>query len=164
MLKAEQIPAEVRAVFQKACDSGEPWNIADTIAAAINAWPGVRWNRRNMVTRQKFSSSPSRRTPMTDPRDELRDKVAIAIDTAICTGDQSSVAMELTSEEIKTLADAAIAMALEEAAKLAEAKADEWATVWRNRFKTDSHMEGKSDGADEIAAAIRAMIKENSND
>lgn len=41
MLKAEQIPAEVRAVFQKACDSGEPWNIADTIAAAINAWPGI---------------------------------------------------------------------------------------------------------------------------
>jgi hypothetical protein len=98
------------------------------------------------------------REPMTDPRDELRDKVAIAIDTAICTGDQSSVAMELTSEEIKTLADAAIAMALEEAAKLAEAKADEWATVWRNRFKTDSHMEGKSDGAYDIAAAIRALI------
>lgn len=41
MLKAEQIPAEVRAVFQRACDSGEPWNIADTIAAAINAWPGM---------------------------------------------------------------------------------------------------------------------------
>ena len=40
-MKAEQIPAEVRAVFQKACDSGEPWNIADTISAAINAWPGM---------------------------------------------------------------------------------------------------------------------------
>ena len=51
--------------------------------------------------------------------------------------------------------------ALEEAAKLAEAKADEWATVWRNRFKADSHMEGKSAGADEIASAIRAMIKES---
>ena len=37
MLKAEQIPMEVRAVFQRACDSGEPWNIADTIAAAIRA-------------------------------------------------------------------------------------------------------------------------------
>lgn len=41
MLKSEQIPTEVRAVFEKACDSGEPWNIADTIAAAINAWPGM---------------------------------------------------------------------------------------------------------------------------
>lgn len=55
--------------------------------------------------------------------------------------------------------------ALEEAAKLADAKADEWATVWRNRMKADSHMEGQSDGADEIAAAIRALIsRENSND
>ena len=51
--------------------------------------------------------------------------------------------------------------ALEAAAKLAEAKADEWATVWRNGLKCDSHMEGMSDGADEIAAAIRAMIKES---
>ena len=41
MLKPEQIPIEVRAVLHKACDSGEPWNIADTLAAAINAWPGV---------------------------------------------------------------------------------------------------------------------------
>ena len=41
MIKPEQIPTEVRAVFEKACDSGEPWNIADTIAAAINAWPGM---------------------------------------------------------------------------------------------------------------------------
>jgi hypothetical protein len=41
MLKAEQIPTEVLAVFEKAGDSGEPWNIADTIAAAINAWPGM---------------------------------------------------------------------------------------------------------------------------
>ena len=49
MLKSEQIPTEVLAVFQKACDSGdpwsEPWNIADTIAAAINAWPGMhKWD------------------------------------------------------------------------------------------------------------------------
>ena len=41
MLKPEQIPIEVRAVLHKACDSGEPWNIADTLAAAINAWPGM---------------------------------------------------------------------------------------------------------------------------
>jgi len=51
MLKAEQIPAEVRAVFEKACDSGEPWNIADTIAAAINAWPGMDYQPGAMVTK-----------------------------------------------------------------------------------------------------------------
>ena len=56
------------------------------------------------------------------------------------------------------------AEALEEAAKLAEAKGDEWATVWRNRFKADQHMEGKSAGADEIAAAIRAMIPKEKQD
>lgn len=43
MLKPEQIPIEVRAVLHKACDSGEPWNIADTLAAAINAWPGFEY-------------------------------------------------------------------------------------------------------------------------
>ena len=41
MLKSKQIPTEVLAVFEKACDSGEPWNIADTIAAALNVWPGM---------------------------------------------------------------------------------------------------------------------------
>ena len=66
---------------------------------------------------------------MTDPRDELREKMVDAIRVE----------------------------ALEEAAKLAEAMADEWATVWRNRMKADSHMEGQSDGADEIASAIRAL-------
>ena len=66
-------------------------------------------------------------------------------------------------EDLRNGMSAAIAVALEEAAKLAEAKADEWATVWRNRMKADQHMEGKSAGADEIAAAIRAL-KKNSND
>lgn len=56
------------------------------------------------------------------------------------------------------LVDAAIAVVLDEAAKIAEAKADECATAWRNRFKADLHMEGMSDGADDIAAAIRALI------
>ena len=85
---------------------------------------------------------------MTDPRAALRDKVARAI---------------WETNSLNVFIAAAIDMALEEAAKVAEAKADEWATVWRNRFKADSHMEGKSAGADEIAAAIRAL-KENSND
>ena len=95
---------------------------------------------------------------MTDPRDELVEKVVDAIREAKDSAPNDGKPISYY------LADAAVAVALEEAAKLAEAKADEWATVWRNRFKADSHMEGKSAGADEIAAAIRAMIKENSND
>jgi hypothetical protein len=89
---------------------------------------------------------------MTDPRDELVEAAA----RAMWKTDEPSQ-WELG------MARAAIAVALEEAAKLAEAKCDEWATVWRNGLKCDSHMEGKSDGADDIAAAIRAL-KENSND
>jgi hypothetical protein len=59
----------------------------------------------------------------------------------------------------EALKEAAIrAEALAEAVKVAEALGDEWATVWRNRMKADSHMEGKSAGADEIASAIRALI------
>ena len=74
--------------------------------------------------------------------DDLVERVAIAIDNAICDGDQSSVAMELTSEEIKVLSRAAIAVALEEAAKVAA-----------------RHHPGSIIGH-EIAAAIRALVKE----
>ena len=81
-----------------------------------------------------------------EARAPLRDKVARAI---------------WETNSLNVFIAAAIDIVLEEAAKLAEAKADEWATVWRNRMKADSHMEGKSDGADEIASAIRAMIKES---
>ena len=63
-----------------------------------------------------------------------------------------------------TMTDEARANLLEKVAKLAEAKADEWAAAWRNRFKADSYMEGKSAGADEIATAIRAMISKEKQD
>ena len=88
---------------------------------------------------------------MTD-RAELKEKVVAAIRDAWnnASNDGNPISYYL--------ADAAIAVVLEEAAKVAEAMADEWATVWRNRMKADSHMEGMSDGADEIASAIRALI------
>jgi hypothetical protein len=35
---AKCIPDEVVQVIRKACDSGEPWNIRDTFAAALAAW------------------------------------------------------------------------------------------------------------------------------
>jgi hypothetical protein len=41
MIKAEQIPDEVVEAINEACDSGRAWNTRDTLAAAINAWPGV---------------------------------------------------------------------------------------------------------------------------
>jgi hypothetical protein len=80
--------------------------------------------------------------------DDLVERVARAIYEA----DESN----LTPHSV--LARAAIAIALEEAARVAEAKADEWATEWRKGLKCDSYLEGMSDGADEAAAAIRAMI------
>ena len=93
-------------------------------------------------------------------RDELRDKVAIAIDTAICTGDQSSVAMELTSGEIKTLADVAIAIVLEEAAKVVGAmprtydKVKEGCSIAGVRGKWTFTL---NNGPAECAAVIRAL-------
>lgn len=82
---------------------------------------------------------------MTEDQKLLREVVARALET-------------WASDGFFRQADAAIAVALEEAAKLAETKADEWGTVWRNRFKADNYMWGMFYGADDIAAAIRALI------
>jgi lactate dehydrogenase-like 2-hydroxyacid dehydrogenase len=59
--------------------------------------------------------------------------------------------------EAEDVADHIIDLALEEAAKVADALEDSLATEWRNGRKCDSHLEGKSDGAGEVAAAIRAL-------
>ena len=102
--------------------------------------------------------------------DELVERVSLAIDSAICDGDQSSVAMELTSEEIKVLARAAIAVlrpalrseAFEEAAKVCDAIESETWRLW----KTHSDMldQGRSDGAGDCAAAIRALMKQSTTE
>ena len=99
---------------------------------------------------------------MTD-RAELKEKVVAAIRDAWnnALNDGNPISYYLADAAIAVARPSIRAEALEEAAKLAEAMADEWATVWRNGLKCDSHMEGMSDGADEIAAAIRAMIKES---
>ena len=44
----------------------------------------------------------------------------------------------------------------EACAKVAEDMAEAWAKEWRDSLKASSHTEGQSDGADEVAAAIRA--------
>lgn len=46
---------------------------------------------------------------------------------------------------------------IEDAAKVAEGHMEAWDREWRDVLKTDSHMEGKSDGADDIASAIRRL-------
>lgn len=51
----------------------------------------------------------------------------------------------------------AIAVVLEEAALVADRMSREWATEWHRTLKCDEHMEGMSDGADDVAAAIRAL-------
>jgi len=84
---------------------------------------------------------------MTDAREALRERVADAI--AKAWGDEGRVF---------AAADAAIAVCMEEAAKVAIAKSDEWTAEWRWGFNCDSHLEGMSDGADDIAAALRATI------
>ena len=46
MIKPEQIPDEVKAILIAAGDSGEPWNVADVIAAMLNAWEGAGIHRQ----------------------------------------------------------------------------------------------------------------------
>lgn len=54
-------------------------------------------------------------------------------------------------------ARAAMNLALEEAAQVADRMSNEWVAEWRRTLKIDQHMEGMSDGADDVAAAIRAL-------
>ena len=96
--------------------------------------------------------------------DELTDIVKRLLEGADYAWDTE--AMTAAADEIERLRAAlstARADALEEAAKVADAKADEWDTEWRRGCKVSSHLEGKSDSADAIAAAIRALIQKEDN-
>lgn len=81
---------------------------------------------------------------MTDHK-ELVEKVARALDTWV------------DPERIRTAIALIRAEALEEATLVADRMSREWATEWHRTLKVDEHMEGMSDGADDVAAAIRAM-------
>lgn len=50
--------------------------------------------------------------------------------------------------------------AIEAAAKVADHWSNEWSKEWRRQFKVEEHLEGMSDGADEVATAIRSLRKE----
>lgn len=53
--------------------------------------------------------------------------------------------------------EAVVAMVLEEAAKVADELSDRWTKEWRAGLKADSRLEALSDGADDVAFAIRAL-------
>jgi hypothetical protein len=61
--------------------------------------------------------------------------------------------MVVKDEQLATLR----AEVLEEAARVADALEDALSDEWRKGLKCDSHLEGRSDGAGEVAAAIRAL-------
>lgn len=50
---------------------------------------------------------------------------------------------------------------IEECATVASEMGDAWHREWRAGLKASTHLEGKSDGADEIAAAIRNLKRED---
>jgi hypothetical protein len=57
-------------------------------------------------------------------------------------------------------ASAALDIALKAAAAEVQRLANEWHKEWRAGHKANTHLEGKSDGADECAAAILALTSE----
>ena len=57
-------------------------------------------------------------------------------------------------------ARAAIAVVLEEAAKVCDAIETKLSDQWRANYKVCDYTQGASDGANDCAAAIRALIKE----
>jgi hypothetical protein len=86
---------------------------------------------------------------MTDPLAKVQ--------RAIC----DEMPMDIGLYDCKEAARAAIAIITQECAKLAEEIAYEYIKEWRAGFKSDSYLEGKSDGADEVAYAIRQRFKTN---
>ena len=85
--------------------------------------------------------------------DELREKVAMVN----CAGDQWDKPCKVPCVDCLREADAAIALVLEEAAKVADDLSDRWTKEWRAGLKGDSRLEALSDGADDVAFAIRAL-------
>lgn len=63
MLKPEQVPPDAMYAAWKAINAGMTLN--DAIAAAINAWPGVR-----MMVDIDTGDDAAIKLPLTEPRDE----------------------------------------------------------------------------------------------
>ena len=63
-------------------------------------------------------------------------------------------------QEIYRVAGDLADIALKAAADEVQGLAGKWNREWRAGYKANSHLEGKSDGADEAAEAIRALTSE----
>ena len=63
-------------------------------------------------------------------------------------------------QEIYRVAGDLADIALKAAAAEVQRLANEWHKEWRAGHKANTHLEGKSDGADECAAAILALTSE----
>ena len=94
---------------------------------------------------------------MTTPN--LRERVARAIEESLYGTERIGRTDTL---QYGLEADAAIAIVLEEAARVADKWEDAWHRQWREGWKCSDHLEGMSDAACEIAAAIREL-KEKKN-
>jgi len=79
------------------------------------------------------------------------------VQRAIC----DEMPMDIGLYDRKEAARAAIAVIAQECATIAQEIADKHTKAWRDGMKSDSHLEGKSDGADEVADAIRQRFKTN---
>ena len=91
---------------------------------------------------------------MTDRRAALVKK---ALEAVTLSAYEKGNNLQLSAEDLAAAIDIIRAEVLEEAARVAEKMSDDWVTEWRRTLKADSHMEGMSDGADDVAAAIRAL-------
>lgn len=90
----------------------------------------------------------------------LRERVArelAALDDALCFDGVPNRLSLWRCDRYRSHADAIIPIVLAEAAKVAMEKGNQWHKEWRAGHKSSSHIEGKSDGADEIASAIEAL-------
>ena len=86
---------------------------------------------------------------MSDERRPLLMRVLDAMqeaDNYYVSADQAQVAIALIRAET-----------LEKAAKVADDLSDRWTKEWRAGLKADSRLEALSDGADDVAFAIRAL-------
>jgi hypothetical protein len=77
------------------------------------------------------------------------------VQRAIC----DEMPMDIGLYDCEQAARAAIAVIAQECVAIAQEIADKHTKAWRAVFKSDSHLEGKSDGADEVAYAIRQRFK-----
>lgn len=84
--------------------------------------------------------------------DDLVERVARAI--------RDASELSTIRDFFQDCARAAIAVCMEEAAKVCDAIETKLSDQWRANYKVCDYTQGASDGANDCAAAIRALVKE----